>query len=118
MFKFTMKIVSYNIRGLGGGVKRKAIKKIIREEGVDMLCVQETKVVVVDFSFCSSLWGADDIDWVSKPSVGNSGGLLICWLKSSFQVMNSFSGSGFIGVQGLWGRDKIPCFIVNVYSPC
>lgn len=71
----------------------------------------------MDFRLCSSLWGAEDIDWVSKPSIGNSGGLIICWKKSSFHLVSSFSKDGYIGVQGLWGNNKIPCFIVNVYSP-
>jgi exonuclease III len=46
--------------------KKTVIRKIIREESVDMLCLQETKVELVDFRLCSNLWGADDIEWVSK----------------------------------------------------
>ena len=38
-----MKVVSLNIRGIGGGIKRKYIKDLINKEQADMLCLQETK---------------------------------------------------------------------------
>lgn len=39
-----MKLVSYNIRGIGGQAKKAAIRKLIREESIDLICLQETKV--------------------------------------------------------------------------
>lgn len=46
--QFQMKLISYNIRGLGGKVKKKEIQKLVREQKPNMLCVQETKMEVVD----------------------------------------------------------------------
>ena len=42
-----MKVLTYNIRGLGGRAKRKVIKKLIAKEGVELLCIQEIKVEVI-----------------------------------------------------------------------
>ena len=38
-----MKIITYNTRGLGRGVKWAVIRRMVQKERVDMLCIQETK---------------------------------------------------------------------------
>ena len=38
-----MNIITYNVRGLGRGVKWAAIRRLIKKESVDMICIQETK---------------------------------------------------------------------------
>jgi len=38
-----MNIISYNIRGLARGVKWTAIRRMIKKENTDMICIQETK---------------------------------------------------------------------------
>lgn len=38
-----MKIISYDIRGLGRGVKWAAIRRMVKRERIDILCLQETK---------------------------------------------------------------------------
>lgn len=58
--QFQMKLISYNIRGLGGKVKKKEIQKLVREQKPNMLCVQETKMEVVDRKVCAQLWDCDD----------------------------------------------------------
>ena len=52
-----MKIISYNVRGLGKGVKWGAIRRLVKQEGVDMICLQETKKEMVDKAMCQALWG-------------------------------------------------------------
>lgn len=52
-----MKIISYNIRGLGGRVKRRKIKELVRAEKIDFICVQETRKEAVDIKLVESLWG-------------------------------------------------------------
>ena len=47
-----MKVLTYNIRGLGGRAKRKVIKKLIAKEGVELLCIQE-KVSCENTSSCA-----------------------------------------------------------------
>jgi len=38
-----MNIISYNVRGLGGGVKWPAIRRLVNNHHIDLLCIQETK---------------------------------------------------------------------------
>ncbi|WJX47013.1 hypothetical protein P8452_33752 [Trifolium repens] len=113
-----MIISSINIRGLGGAVKRNSIKELLRKEKVQFLAVQETKMESLSDEFCYGLWGGEDCQWVYLPSVGNSGGLLSIWCKSSASLIFSFVGETFIGVCLEWGASKLRCFIVNVYSKC
>ena len=51
-----MKVLTYNIRGLGGRAKRKVIKKLIAKEGVELLCIQEIKVEVITKEMCVAVW--------------------------------------------------------------
>ena len=38
-----MNIITYNVRGLGKGVKWPAIRRMVNTQHIDMLCIQETK---------------------------------------------------------------------------
>lgn len=116
-FLFSMKIISYNIRGLGGKIKKKEISKLIHEHSVDLICLQETKMEEVSSQLCLSLWAGDDFDWSFKPVVGRSGGLLMLWRSSVFSLEEAFVGEHFLGVRGRWGENKTECTIINVYVP-
>ena len=40
----TLKIMSWNVRGVNNQDKRKVLKAFIRSKKVDIVCLQETKV--------------------------------------------------------------------------
>ena len=50
-----MNIVTYNVRGLGRGVKWAAIRRLIKKENVDMICIQETKKEIIEKTMCQAL---------------------------------------------------------------
>ncbi|KAL8468657.1 hypothetical protein ACS0TY_031739 [Phlomoides rotata] len=52
-----MKILSYNIRGLGSRAKKKEIKKLIKMWCIDVCCIQEIKIDQVEARLGKSLWG-------------------------------------------------------------
>lgn len=95
-----MKLITYNIRGLGGRVKKKEIKDMVRDQKPDMLCLQETKMEGVDRRMSSSLWEGDDFDWACKDVVGRSGGLLAIWKKDCFELQSIFCGPNYLGLEG------------------
>ena len=90
-----MKIVSWNVRGLGGLEKRKEVRDLVREKTPFIMCIQETKIQSCDDFMCSSIWGAQPHAFSFRPSNGASGvgllyGILRRW-KSGFQlVVNIF----------------------------
>ncbi|KAK2449253.1 DNA-(apurinic or apyrimidinic site) endonuclease [Trifolium repens] len=71
-----MIVLSLNIRGLGGRVKRRRVRELIREHKVDFIAIQETKMESISENFCYSLWGSSDCNWAFHPSEGASGGIL------------------------------------------
>jgi hypothetical protein len=52
-----MRIVSWNVRGLNGLEKRKEVKELVREKVPFVLCIQETKLQLIDDFLCNSIWG-------------------------------------------------------------
>lgn len=112
-----MKILSFNIRGMGISTKRNELKKLLVEEKPNCIFIQETKLEVVNPALCEWIWGNSNCDWVFLPSNGRSGGLLCIWGLNFFTISNSFYGAGYLGISGLWS-DNTPCNFINVYSPC
>jgi len=117
-----MKIISINIRGLGGGYKLKYLKGLLRKEEVDMICIQETKIQVLKQSNCYNMWGHNNVEWVSKQAMGNSGGILTMWHKKKFKCVKQIVRDRYIGVIGhVYSSNNvnpIPVAIFNVYSSC
>jgi len=113
-----MIVSTFNVRGLGGRVKKSKIRELVRQNNVDFLAVQETKLEAITSNLCYSLCGGQYRDWVFRSSEGNSGGILSIWRKSSGIVLFSFQGEGYVGVCLEWGVEKTRCFVINVYSKC
>ncbi|KAL8483278.1 hypothetical protein ACS0TY_026096 [Phlomoides rotata] len=65
-----MRILGYNIRGLGCKAKCKEVSDLIRTKKVDFCLIQETKKVEVHKVLCKSLWGVGKVGWVYKGSLG------------------------------------------------
>ena len=113
-----MNIISYNIRGLGRGVKWSSIRRLVSKHQADILCIQETKREQVDKDVCQALWGDIDMGWESQPATNTVGGLLCIWNEKSFKVERRVTGRGFILLEGVWHQDMQKTFILNVYAPC
>ena len=57
-----MKIINWNIRGLGSRKKRRVVKDFLRHENPDVVMFQETKREVCDRRFVGSVWTARNKD--------------------------------------------------------
>ncbi|GLT47336.1 hypothetical protein SLA2020_210410 [Shorea laevis] len=112
-----MKFMSFNVRGLGGVLKRKEVGRVVRKERPDFMLLQETKLQKVDGHLCRGMWYSDGCDWAMTESVGASGGLLCIWDKVKFVKLAEFSRDGFLVIEGVWGPKKVLCYLVNVYAP-
>ena len=53
-----MRIVSWNVHGLGGLEKRKEVKELVKDKAPLELCIQETKLQVIDDFFMYIVVGA------------------------------------------------------------
>ena len=57
-----MNILSLNVRGLEGTIKSRYLKEIIYKEGIEMVCLQETKAQSINNKSCYAIWGDIDIE--------------------------------------------------------
>ena len=96
-----MKIMTYNIRGLGGRIKRKVVKQLVKEKEVEMLCIQESKLEIVDLRICKQVWGDSEVEWKVIPALNSAGGIITMWNKGDFSVTEEFLGVGVLGLKGV-----------------
>jgi exonuclease III len=113
-----MKILTYNVRGLGGGEKKAEVRRLVYEKKPLVLCIQETKLESMNEHLVKSLWGEGVHNYSYQPSIGASGGLVTVWDASRIDVTSSVSFSHVLVIKGkvlLTGEDFV---IFNVYAPC
>jgi exonuclease III len=113
-----MKIISYNVRGLGGFEKRAEVRRLVQEKNPYVVCLQESKLDLVDGFTVKSLWGTDGCGYSFQASVGAAGGLITMWDSSVVEVWCTMSFRHVLIIKGkviLSGEEFI---IANVYAPC
>ena len=113
-----MKLVSWNVRGLGGLEKRKDVRKLVGEKKPFILCLQETKLSVCDLSLCTSLWGDPDHAFSYRPSVGALGGLLTLWDIKEVEVWSTINQNHMLQIHGRFIRTNEEFYLLNIYAPC
>ncbi|XP_057426355.1 uncharacterized protein LOC130719764 [Lotus japonicus] len=74
-----MKILSFNVRGLGNPAKRRVIRDLVTREQVECLCIQETKIQSIDNRLCAQLWGDAEFDWQFQPAKRVLWANLLAW---------------------------------------
>lgn len=72
----SMKIISWNTKGLGDAAKRIALKWFLKKHNLEMILIQETTREDFDSAFIKSLWSSKEIGWEFVESYGKSGGIL------------------------------------------
>ena len=111
-----MKIISLNIRGVGGTVKMNYVRDLISREQVDMVSLQETKCSDFSREKVCLLWGTNEIEWVENKAINSAGGVLTMWSKKSFQLSRSVNGRNYTVLEGFWMRGNgAHVTIVNIY---
>ncbi|WJX63191.1 hypothetical protein P8452_48110 [Trifolium repens] len=113
-----MKIITWNIRGLGGLEKRKEVRKLVGDLNPSIVCLQETKLQTCDVFLCSSLWGNSPHAFSYRPSAEASGGLLTLWDSSEVEVWSSESRDYVLWCHGRFISSGEEFFVANVYAPC
>ena len=115
---FPMKLMSYNVRGLGGGEKRVEVRKLVSEKQPFVLCIQESKLEVIDDWMIKSLWGDAACGYSYQPSRGASGGLVTVWDTSCVTVWFTMSFNHVLVIKGMVNQTTEDFIIFNVYAPC
>lgn len=115
-----MKVISWNVRGLGGASKRMVVNELLRRQKVQIAVpvLQETKLKKVGDSIIKEVWGSRFINWVAVGAVGSSGGVFVLWDNRSVSIINSWKEDIFFAsvlVEDLENKSK--WLITSVYGP-
>lgn len=112
-----MKILTWNIRGLGLQEKRGSIRRFIRKNKVDILLLHKTKREEMANLLPKEIGGVRDSGSFCKPTAGHSGGLLIIWNPSVFKVSAKRMDDRSISIKGPLVGEGVEIGIANVYGP-
>ena len=115
-FVCLMKMLTWDVRGLGRREKRRKIKKIIKENELDIVLMQETKKEVITEMFVTSICPDKNFGYMEVGADGSSGGLLCIWKKKSFELKEACCNKNFVVMTGTI-QSNFLCTLVNVYAP-
>ena len=111
-----MKLLSWNVRGLGNSVKRRWVKLLLKDRKIDFVFFQETKKSEVTPDFVKSLWPVDEMEFMVVNSEGRAGGLLCIWKPTVFKLSQCCSTRHCSVLSGTLLPNLI-CVLVNVHAP-
>ena len=112
-----MRFIFWNIRGFGHAGRRTQLKEFIREEGIDVVGLQET--IKADFSH-RDLLAVDPLErfaWQWVPAVGHSGGLLLGINQVCCEVVSWDAGRFFLSAHVRHRATLRKWEVIVVYGP-
>ena len=84
----TLKIMSWNVKGVNNRDKRKVLKAFIRSKKVDIVYLQETKIHNMSVGMVRRLGVGRFLDWRTVDAEGSAGGILIFWDKRVVELVD------------------------------
>ncbi|KAJ1279149.1 hypothetical protein BS78_04G132900 [Paspalum vaginatum] len=109
-------ILIWNARGLNKRARRNSVRDVILSSKADIVCLQETKISVINqFLFCS-VFGSDFDKYVMLPADGTRGGVLVAWKSSVVQALASRIDTFSVSVQFIEEEGRNWWF-TGVYGP-
>jgi exonuclease III len=81
-----LEILCWNVRGLNDPAKRDAVREFIASLRVSVVCLQETRLDVIDDFLVMQCLGPSFDGYVYLPAVETRGGILLAWNKSMLDI--------------------------------
>ena len=112
-----MKLMTWNVRGLGRSEKKRAVRRLISKRRCDILFIQESKIEVVTPRLQRFLTGHGSLSGEFVSSVGVAGGLISVWDEQFFTVEEKVSTCRYILLVGTIKSKNFRCGLGNIYAP-
>ncbi|KAL4187680.1 hypothetical protein AMTRI_Chr09g40190 [Amborella trichopoda] len=112
-----MKILSWNIRGLGHSAKRHAVKDVTSRHLPAILALSETKLLAPTLSQIRQVWGRP-CQWVALPALGALGGIWVIWNPSEHSLVSSHLGEFSVSLFLSHISDDLHWKVSAIYGPC
>ncbi|XP_016178406.1 uncharacterized protein LOC107620802 [Arachis ipaensis] len=111
-----MTFASWNVRGLAGTEKLSMVKNFRKKFNVHVLGLIETKKEVMTKFEVVQLWGNDGVGWEFVEAEGASGGLLLMWDSTVFNLSSCYKGARWLCVDGVLLKNNFRCAFCLVYG--
>ena len=112
-----LRILSWNVRGLNNSRKREVVKNFLRDWKGDVICLQETKLDLVDQKIIRSLWGNVYVGWEALNAVNTAGGIILMWDKRILEKVDVRIGGYSVSCQWRSLEDGFVWTSTGVYGP-
>jgi exonuclease III len=112
-----MRAMFWNIRGFGVRGRRTMLKDYLRKHRIDIVCLQET--IKQDFTDqeLRSLEVGESFVWCWLPASGRSGGMLMGFRESMFEIGAIDTGRHFVSVDVILRAARLTLRIFGIYGP-
>jgi exonuclease III len=112
-----MRAMFWNIRGFGVRGRRTMLKDYLRKHRIDIVCLQET--IKQDFTDqeLRSLEVGETFVWCWLPASGRSGGMLMGFRESMFEIGAIDTGRHFVSVDVILRAARVTLRIFGIYGP-
>ena len=95
MLEQNISILCWNVRGLNCPDRRATVHETIATSSCHLVCLQETKLQVIDSFIATYLGGYRQKNFAYKPADGTKGGILLLWDDNVVNISNVQIGSYF-----------------------
>jgi exonuclease III len=112
-----MKVMFWNVRGLGRGSRRSLVRNHIISDNLEVVALQETIKQNFEDWELRELAGNQSFSWCWSPSKGHSGGMMIGIRSDSLEVEDHIYEAYFMGVLVRNRVTNHRFWIINVYGP-
>ncbi|KAL6330900.1 hypothetical protein AAG906_009328 [Vitis piasezkii] len=93
------------------------VRAMIRNQKVDLFCIQETKIQSMNEGLVRSLGSGRSLDWGALDAQGAAGGILICWDKRTLEILEMEMGQFSISCRLRNVEDGKTWIFTGVYGP-
>lgn len=104
------------MRGLNDAAHRDAVRHLVAAERISLICLQETKLAVIDDYFISQLLGAG-FSYTARPPADTRGGILIVWKTSVWDFSNTSHRTYSLSGRLKFLADDTDMWMTVVYGP-
>lgn len=112
-----MKILFWNIRGMGRVARRRQLREIVLYEKVDVVGIQETIKKEFSQKELRSLVGDTHFSWNWLPAVGHSGGILMGVKQGILEVEDYDTGKHYLSMVIKDKQHNFKWELIVVYGP-
>jgi exonuclease III len=111
-----MKILCWNVRGLGGKGRSRQLKEMVDKNRVEILCLQETMKEHFTIAELRELVSGQSFSWNWTTSASHSGGTLLGVKQGDLDAIDMDEERYFLSINVENKKDKCSWKIINVYG--